>query len=256
MTTNIEFVGAPIKKLVTSKGADIDLDDIGLSISIPEQPFEGSVDSVELLIHPCLRGPFILPDGYKLASPAYLIKPSQKGVLQKPCTVRIQHISLQNETTNIEFVGAPIKKLVTSKGADIDLDDIGLSISIPEQPFGGSVDSVELLIHPCLSGPFILPDGYELASPVYVIEPSQQGVLQKPCTVRIQHYISLRNERDCDGMTFISANIAPQNRWFGPYHFKEIKGSKQTFKPRSQVGEIELQHFCCLGCAIPRWFRK
>ena len=157
-------------------------------------------------------------------------------------------------TTSIEFFGALIKKQVTSKGADIDFADIGISISIPRQPFGVSVDSVDLLIRPCLSGPFILPEGYELASPVYVIEPSQQGVLQKPCTVRIQHYISLQNERDCDGMTFISAKIAPQTRWFGPYDFKEVKSSKQTFTPNSQVGEIELRHFCCLACA--RWFGK
>ena len=134
------------------------------------------------------------------------------------------------------------------------LDDHGISISIPEQRLMGSVDSVDLLIRPCLSGPFILPDGYELASPVYVIEPSQQGVLQKPCTVRIQHYIRLQNERDCDGMTFIAANIAPNTRWFGPYDFKEVKSSKQTFTPNSQVGEIELHHFCCLACA--RWFGK
>ena len=149
----------------------------------------------------------------------------------------------------IEFLGAPIKKCITSKGAGMDLLDHGISISIPQQRLGGSVDSVDLLINPCLSGPFILPDGYELASPVYVIEPSQQGVLQKPCTVRIQHYISLQNERDCDGMTFISAKIAPQTRWFGPYDFKEVKGYKQTFTPNSQVGEIELHHFCCLACA-------
>ena len=111
------------------------------------------------------------------------------------------------------------------------------------------MESVDLLIHPCLSGPFILPEGYELASPVYVIETSQQGVLQKPCTVGIQHYTSLMNERDCKGMVFISANITPQSRWFGPYAFQGIKGSKQRFTLKSQVGEIELHHFCCLACA-------
>ena len=118
------------------------------------------------------------------------------------------------------------------------------------------MDSVDLLVRPGLRGPFLLPDGYELASPVYVIEPSQQGVLQKPCTVRIQHYISLENERDSEGMTFISANIAPHSRWVGPYTFKEMKGSKQTFTQKSQFGEIDLCHFCCLACAMPRMLRK
>jgi hypothetical protein len=84
--------------------------------------------------------------------------------------------------------GPPIEKRVTSKGADINLPDIDLSISIPEQPLEGHGDGVDLTIQPCLDGPFILPSGYKLASPVYAIETSTQGVLQKPCKIQIQHY--------------------------------------------------------------------
>jgi hypothetical protein len=143
----------------------------------------------------------------------------------------------------VTFIGSPIEHHITSKGADINLEDIGLSVSIPEQP----LDGVDLLIRPCLSGPFILPSGYELASPVYIIEPSKQGVLQKPCRVRIQHYMKLMNEKDCEGMTFISASISPKTRWYGPYNFKAI--SKGMFTPGSRVGEIEVSHFCGFGCA-------
>jgi hypothetical protein len=139
----------------------------------------------------------------------------------------------------LTFIGSPIEEHITSKGADINLGDIGLSIFIPEQP----LDGVDLLIRPCLSGPFVLPSGYELASPVYAIETSKQGVLQKPCNVRIQHYVRLISERDCEAMTFISASI---NSWHGPYKFKATKG---IFAPHRQVGEIDVSHFCLFGCA-------
>jgi hypothetical protein len=107
---------------------------------------------------------------------------------------------------------------------------------------------VDLIIQPCLNGPFILPSGYELASPVYAIETSEPGVLQKPCRVQIQHYARLMSEKDCEGMIFITAKINPKTEWFGPYDFKAIKGS---FTPNTQVGETRLSHFCCLGCAMP-----
>ena len=150
----------------------------------------------------------------------------------------------------IEFLGAPRRKQITSKGANIVLSDIGLSISVPEQPLQGIVDSVDLLIHPCLNGPFKLPDGYELASPVYIIETSQQGVLQKPCTVRIDHFVRLSNQQDCQNMAFLSSNSKPPK--VGPYQyvFKSIEQVKPKFSPNNQFGEIELKHFC--GLAVVR----
>ena len=149
----------------------------------------------------------------------------------------------------IEFLGAPRRKQVTSKGADIVFSDIGLSISVPEQPLQGIEDSVDLLIHPCLSGPFIVPDGYELASPVYMIETSKQGVLQKPCTVRIKHFLKLSNQQDCHDMVFLSSNSKPPK--VGPYQyvFKSIEHATPKFSPDNKVGEIELKHFCGLTTA-------
>lgn len=95
-----------------------------------------------------------------------------------------------------------------------------------------------------MSGPFKLPGGYELASPVYIIEPSKTGVIQKPCTVRIQHYVKLLKEADIKNIVFFSSDSKPQSDV--GFVFKEIEGPKQIFKPGSQFGELELNHFCCL----------
>lgn len=145
----------------------------------------------------------------------------------------------------IKFHGALIKEHITFEGADIDLADIGLSISIPEQPLESNVD---LLIRPCLSGPFVPPDGYEFASPVYIIEPSRQGELVKPSTVQIQHFVKLQDENDSKKMVFLSSSSKPTDD--GRYIFKAIEDSGTEFKPGGSFGKIKLRHFCGLATAM------
>ena len=150
---------------------------------------------------------------------------------------------------DIRFAGPWIKRHVTSKGTNIDLTDIGLYISIPEQPLDEELD---LSIRPCLNGPcwtgpFMLPGGYELTSPVYIIESSKKGEIQNPCTLRIYHYANLLTEADCEKMVFLSS---PNDAQAPPtYIFKEIQGGKGVFTPSHQFGEISLKHFCCLTTA-------
>ena len=99
-------------------------------------------------------------------------------------------------------------------------------------------------IHPCFTGPFELPDLYEQASPAYLILHNKVH-LQKDVTMRMNHYANLRSQEDCDMMTFLSASSTPEYRDSHPvYTFKEMVGSKGTFQPGDQVGEVSLQHFC------------
>ena len=150
----------------------------------------------------------------------------------------------------VRFHDGPIKRQVTLKGVNIELANIGLSISIPEQPFWlwlllvllGQGCNTKLLIHPCLCGPFELPAGYVLTSPVYLIE------TKKKATVQIQHYASLRNERDCEGMVFLFAGMKPQKKQSGhlAYNFKVMEGN---FTPDSPIGEVVLHQFCFLASA-------
>ena len=63
---------------------------MGICLSIPDNSVE---ESLTLLIFPCLRGPFLLPEDYVSASPAYLIKCNRKVNFQKDVaiTLRIHH---------------------------------------------------------------------------------------------------------------------------------------------------------------------
>ena len=153
------------------------------------------------------------------------------------------------------FWGAPIHQHITSQGATIQPTDIGISLHIPEEALSSTEMDVDLVIRPCFSGPFELPAGYESASPAYLIQPNRKWKLQRPATLQIHHHARLRDEGDCEEMAFLSASLVPEYRQSKPvYVFTEIKHSSGAFQPGSQVGEIDLQHFC--GIKIARKTRR
>ena len=119
----------------------------------------------------------------------------------------------------------------------------GLSVHNYDQSLG-SLD-----IRPCLSGPFELPDGYELASPVYLLEPRKKGTTNTPFTIRIHHWANLLTQQDCEEMAFISAPAQPKLTKTGGsvYVFKRIKGFKTKFTTNSQIAEIELQQLSLIA---------
>ena len=124
---------------------------------------------------------------------------------------------------------------------------MGISISVPEGTLREE-DSTDLLIHPCFSGPFELPAGYEPASPAYLVQPSRAATIHKDVTVRMHHYADLQTEEDCEEMVFVSASPTPLDTQSGPvYRFKEVTGARCVFRPKDLVGEITLRHFCLLG---------
>ena len=130
---------------------------------------------------------------------------------------------------------------VTSAGRVIDLDDIGISVTVPEDSLPPD-ESVDLVIQPCFSGPFEIPEDMEPASPAYLIETNKKVELKKSLSVRIQHYADLQTEEDCKDMVFLQANSDPDYSGSKPvYIFKEVEGVEIKF--RGQVGEIELTHF-------------
>ena len=157
-----------------------------------------------------------------------------------------------SEFPEIVFYGSPIQESVTPAGATILSENTGISLSIPEHSLSHG-EEIDLLIHPCLSGPFELPRGYESASPAYLIQPSRRVNLQRDVTLDIHHYANLVNEKDCHEMVFLSASTTPQFRQSRPvYVFKEIKRTKAIFTPNSQVGQIRGSHFCFIKIARRR----
>ena len=84
---------------------------------------------------------------------------------------------------------------VTSAGATIDrLHDMGIAISVPEGAIS-SGESFDLLIRPCLCGPFQLPRKFLSSSSAYLIRHGGKSTFQKDLLIRIHHYACLRSER-------------------------------------------------------------
>ena len=119
--------------------------------------------------------------------------------------------------------------------------DVGISLSIQQQAFDAADRKlVKLHVHPCLTGPFVLPDNFEAVSPAYLI----QSINREPpvaITIRLQHHVKLRSKRDCENMRFLLATPTPRiSEGHSVYTFKEVN-EVGTFRVEDQKAEITLE---------------
>ena len=145
----------------------------------------------------------------------------------------------------VVFYGPPISQHLMSSEATIDrLEDLGVSVFVPQNALSSKEESLDIQIRPCFSGTFQLPDDYEPASPAYLIHHNKMH-FQKDITIKMLHYANLHSEEDCDNMIVFSASSTPEYMGSRPvYTFKKSHEANSVFKPGDVVGEISLQHFC------------
>ena len=147
---------------------------------------------------------------------------------------------LNHHTTSggICFLGDPWRETVTSAGKEISWADIGIKIIIPPGviPEG---KPITVSVRPCLSGPFELPEDYELASPVYAISPELE--FSKDVKLFIAHFADLQSEDDCKNMTFLTTQLSSLPGDSHPYRLLVQKNG--NFQRGSREGEISLRHF-------------
>ena len=140
---------------------------------------------------------------------------------------------------------------MTSAGAHITWrEEIGVVFDIPPGavPEGRELD---LSVWPCFDGPFLLPDGYELASPVFLISPSFK--FSPEITLTLWHFSNLETVEDSERMVFLSAPSTPHTAQAGKkpaYQFRVL--GKGVFEPRQDYGRISLTHFCYVGAGRKR----
>ena len=142
----------------------------------------------------------------------------------------------------IRFFGSPWTMSVTSDGAHINWEkEIGIGFDIPPGavPTGKQLD---LSVWPCANGPFQLPEGYGMASPVFLVSPS----FEFSCNINMtmHHFCTVETESNCDSMAFLSSPTIPSKgdgRELG-YRFKVLH--KGMFHPSEDYGRVSLKHFC------------
>ena len=137
---------------------------------------------------------------------------------------------------------------MTTEGGCISWKEIGVEFDIPR----GAVPEgklLELSVWPSIAGPFALPDGYDLASPVYLISPAFNFTCD--ITLRMYHYCSLETEQQCDNMVFVSSPASPSVQQPHPqYKFRVF--SKGNFLPSEPYGCVSLKHFCNSAVGVKR----
>ena len=137
---------------------------------------------------------------------------------------------------------------VSSQGGEISSSELGVSLVIPPKAVPPG-KTVTVRIWPCLSGPFISPDGYEFTSPVYLISPV--FTFEKEVQLSLQHFASLTSDSECDRMVFMSASTSPSFRESNPeYHFHVFK--RGHFTKDSSTATLSLKHFCQLATGRKR----
>ena len=158
----------------------------------------------------------------------------------------------------IRFSEGVKKESITSDEKTINLEEVGISLTFPENSLPSNEPPVEVAIQPCFSGSFIMPDDIESTSPAYVIKPNRKVKFKKDIVLKIRHNANLQTEEDCENMVFLSASSTPEYRGSTPvYEFKEITDRKGLFRPGEEKphGEIQLNHFSIItmGKRLLKW---
>lgn len=160
------------------------------------------------------------------------------------------HHKFDAKYPEICFFGDTRHELATTEGKVIKWEDIGVTIDIPP----GAVSEqevIDLSVRPCLSGPFEIPDGIDLASPLHLVGPAFK--FRQEIKLSLQHFINLETPEDCKQMTFLSAPSTPSYIGSQPtYLLREIKIQEGTFTVGNQVATILLKHFCTVGIGRKR----
>ena len=90
-------------------------------------------------------------------------------------------------------------------------------------------------VRPVVKGPFVTPDGYQFASPVYLIRSSVVN-FSSPVTLYLQHFIKLRDAKEFVFM------IASAHSTQLDYHFEILKQDVACYS-ETNVCYTDLLHF-------------
>jgi len=129
---------------------------------------------------------------------------------------------------------------VDSSGALISSQEYGITIVIPPGAIPEKTE-IQLQICCCSSGPIVLPKGYYLCSPVYIISPSYHFLKD---IVWIVHHAYLSDPEDCSQMTIVTnaPNLEAFDHRKPEYHLSPIQGGR--FSVHGVVGKISVKHTC------------
>ena len=154
----------------------------------------------------------------------------------------------KTEYPGIIFSKEKAEKVITSKGGEIVGE--GIKLHVPEGAVKAE-DDVKISLQACIGGPFSLPEGMDLVSPVYLIEPP--FAFHQSLRLSIDLFIELKTEEDSRDIAFVSSSTKYIHDENNEVHWKFRKyGNSPEFHiggPGCGKGFMDLRHFCFAGFA-------
>ena len=151
---------------------------------------------------------------------------------------------MQHRYPMISFQGPPFMDTVDSRGRFLSWENYGVLINVPA---GAVCEGTEILVqvHCTVGGPFILPDGYRLVSPLYFVSPTYE--FEKDVELSIVHHASLTTRQQCSQLQFVTCDTL-QHLDQQKYPLQKIREGGR-FMVSGVIGRISVRHFCPNGVA-------
>jgi hypothetical protein len=182
---------------------------------------------------------------------------SHKGVLLEEeistSNLPYRHNIIQSSEVfpGIDFSSYRSHAMVGHKGTTIRGEGVQLRIP-PNAIEGGTL--LDISLQGCISGPFSLPEGIQLASPVFLVTCTPPYQFQRELTLTIHHFVLLQNHEQCKDMVLLTSpeiKVEDKDYIYWEFHFCD-----QLLKcfPHASYGEVELSHFSflCFGIRLRR----
>ena len=151
----------------------------------------------------------------------------------------------------IEFSSYRSRATVGHRGHTIRGE--GVQLRIPPKAIKRRT-SLEISLQGCISGPFSLPEGIQLASPVFLVKCTPQYQFQRELMLTMHHFVLLQNHEQCEDMVLLmSPERKVEDKDYIYWKFDFCDQPLQCF-PHASYGEVELTHFSffCFGIRLHR----
>ena len=128
------------------------------------------------------------------------------------------------------ILSEPMREVtITSRGKEIDLDEIGISISIPRN---STITEEKINLATSFSGTDEIPGDMEGVSPSYIIETDVEVKFSKDVEVKFQHAANLKTVNDCKDMVVLMAMLQNGSSGAGTVgKFEEMNENNVKFSP-------------------------
>ena len=151
---------------------------------------------------------------------------------------------MQHQYPTISFQFPSLMDIVDSRGKFLSWENCGVLINVPA---GAVCEGTEILVqvHRTVGGPFILPYGYRLVSPLYFVSPSYE--FEKDVELSIVHHASLTTRQQCSQLQFVTSGTHDTLNQ-QQYPLQKIREGGR-FMVSGVIGRISVRHFCPNGVA-------